>query len=200
VKTYDEDFLVATLSQISKAGMAAFACSCAQRSVGALEDFLEKNNPQKINLGRESLDLLWKAILEDKSLSWPDSITQTILDQVAAPASIAHPELYAWAEDAAASLCYAALALKSGDSQNAGWAARRVFDMAFYAAENQTKSSKLEVLDSCEVVQRELERQAQDLEMLLQADEPATYRALRERAASVDILSELLGGSQSSDS
>jgi hypothetical protein len=195
LRNYDEDELVAKLSQMSKLGMAAFACSCAERSFGALSEFFKRTNPSKIPFARRNMDVLWQAILEEKPLLWSDSITEETLAYAAVTPNQEFPELSAWAEDASAAICYTAFTLKSGDAQNAGWAARRVFDLTFYAAEDQTKSTNLHELDASDVVQRELQRQSRDLDMLLESDEFETYQKLKKLAQLVDIVSELRGGS-----
>jgi hypothetical protein len=191
VKIFDEDKLVTDISSISGKGIAAFACSCAERSFGILNEFFGDSGSEKIIFLRQNLNALWKAILDDIPLSWSEELTEEILALTPEATPEIFPYWFVGVDDAIASICYAAFAINTGKAENAGWAAQSAYNMTFYAAEDKTTNTSLDFINSATVVQLELDRQASDLDILLKADELATYRELKERSETVDKLSEL---------
>jgi Protein of unknown function (DUF416) len=190
---YVEGDLIGAVSQISKWGMAAFAASCAERTFVVLAELLTTIAPDKIEFARHNLDRLWNSILKKTPISWTESQSDSILALVEDIPLVSFPNWLIGAQDSVAAIVYTALTLQSGDEKNVGWAARCAYDITFYAAEDQTGSADIDVINATEVVQSELERQARDLSMLLQADEPATYKELKALAEAVDMMSELRG-------
>jgi hypothetical protein len=91
---------------------------------------------------------------------------------------------YAYAEDAVTALAYALRALKTGEPQEAAWAARRVYEAACYHVIH-----RLGIEDDMQalahpIVQAEIARQCRDVEALLEPrpDSVELFFSLRERA------------------
>ena len=95
----------------------------------------------------------------------------------------------AYAEDAASALAYALSCCQTGDSQEAAWAARRAYEavdqfvVRQHNLDTEARRDEMRVL-SYPTIQRELERQDQDLECLSGAveDEAELLRRVRDRA------------------
>lgn len=170
---YDEPALIARLEALSPRARLAFAAACAERLRGY---FGYPNSPPTPRVLEEALEALRRAIHKEL----PDASVQAAVDACEASLDID--------DDAVAAVMYAWDAQGSASAQAAAWAARRG-----YEARDRLVSEALDVdfkLEGAEqrilehrIVQAELQRQANDLELLAASgDRTATVLARARQA------------------
>jgi uncharacterized protein YjaG (DUF416 family) len=195
--TFDEEWLVAALSRVSRPARVAFAASCAERLVPTYKRFSDvsgKGDPRQLAL---ILDHVWKDI---QGVPMTRAEVAANLDAcMALIPTKKHgdtwvPEL-APADDCVAAVAYALRCRQSGDAQESAWAGRQVYNAVDEFVINQEKidtnqaGGEHRVL-SHPLVQAELARQRQDIsELLAIGDEDLRDEAkrLRDRARSVSL-------------
>ena len=171
---FDEKSIKKSLTLLPITLRTLFAVTCAERLFPAYERFSAKTGGGNVDLLRRILDKLWMGLLGVQEYS----------DQIIA-ADLQHCMLLVpkesdgewfneqvWAEDAVASLAYCLRTRLSGDTQEAAWAARRVYEAADYYVINASGNSfklpddEVRVRDH-PLVQAELARQERDISELL---------------------------------
>jgi len=133
---YDEVQLVQALSAETKAVRAAFAAASAERLQPLYEWFHEacgQGDPATLRAG---LDAVWELV---RGLPAPDGLPQL---QQAAESLVPDEdddwaEQSAYAQNAAAAVTYALGSWIDDDPQQAGWAARQLYEAADYAAQQE---------------------------------------------------------------
>ncbi len=166
----------------------AFAALSAERLIRAYEVHVNKSN--KGNLGLSAvLERLWRD-LSGSPMSSDELQTSIEVCMQSMPNDDDAVGEHAYAEDAAASLCYALRTRQNGSAQEAAWAARRAYEALdqFVIAQQglkNTSSIDEEQLNSHPAIQSELRRQHQDLadlKSLSRSGEHEGLLALRRRA------------------
>jgi uncharacterized protein YjaG (DUF416 family) len=181
---FDEQELVHHLDQLPPKLRVAYAAACVERLLPAYFSFSERTGKGDPNRLARILERLW-ADLQDNPMSAEeikvnlDTCTSLIPQEDEEP----WVEEQVYAEDATAALAYALRARQSGESQEAAWAARRVYEAADYYVTNRvgmdiTQSSGEERVLSHGIVQAELARQRRDFEDLLNAASKENTRAV----------------------
>lgn len=193
---YDEDALVAELGQIDVRGRIAFALAAATRQIGNWEWYARQFDPKNLDIMRHVTERLWIEILTNTLIpsAWFDMEEQL---EIPIPRDD-EPEKYvvchAVAEHAICSLIYAIRCIGNGDPQEAGWAARRAYELVDQAVirildEGRDSYNEAAII-SHPIVQRELSRQRRDIEFLLgsSGQETETLTVLRSLAISENSL------------
>jgi uncharacterized protein YjaG (DUF416 family) len=171
---FDENRIKGSLTKLPIKLRILFAVTCAERLFPAYERFSAKTGGGNVDLLRRILDKLWMGLLGVQEYS----------DQIIA-ADLQHCMLLVpkesdgewfneqvWAEDAVACLAYCLRTRLSGDTQEAAWAARRVYEAAdYYVLHASGNNYKLPDDESRVIehplVQAELRRQERDISELL---------------------------------
>jgi len=192
---YDEPLLVKHLNRIAPPLRVAFAASCAERLFPAYVRFSEQTGRGNPRILRSALDRLWTALV-DQAISASDLATEidSCMAQIPREDEGDWSPTRAYAEDAAAAIAYGLRVLNKGDSQEAAWAARRVYEALDHFVINTSgvdgdgPDVEEQVLQH-PLVQAELKRQRRDLEALVVAhsqsrDTRATIDSLRKMAMS----------------
>ena len=185
---FDEKELSRQIKRLSKQHRAAFAAACAQRLLPAYERFSKKTGKGGYLSLANILEHLWKDLASDQVAA--EDIQMRISTSMALiPGEDDGPWVseQACAEDAASALAYALRCLRTGEAQEAAWAARRAYECLDHYVTNSekidTNVSGIEVqVLSHPLIQAELGRQQRDLIELL--DKSITVKELRERAKS----------------
>lgn len=129
---YDEVAIKAGLDALEPSERVLFASACAERLFGLYRLFAERTGQGAEAELRDALDLAWNVLSADVPRSDVEG------RQAGAEALVPHDDDADWsawspfAQNAAASVAYALRAWLSGDSQDAVWAARQVYEAADY--------------------------------------------------------------------
>jgi uncharacterized protein YjaG (DUF416 family) len=190
IRRFNETELAQKVGELSTSFRTAFAAACAERLLPAYVAFwrrTHRGDPATLSgiLGRLWLDLEGSRTSADQEQADIDLCMNLIPHEDSGP-WVAEQ---AYAEDAAAALAYALRARKSGLTQEAVWAAGRVYEAIdhFVVAQQGMDINNVgteEKLLSDPLVQAELSRQERDLRELA-ANQPNLAHAavqLRERA------------------
>ncbi len=197
---YDVKEMVEQIERLPKGRRAVFAATCAERLLPAYAAFAvrtERGDPPKL---RGFLDRLWVDLSGDPMTAVElqasiDACTELIPQEDDGPWMLEMGP----GEDAASSVAYALRCRQSGESVEAEWAARGVYNAVDYllvnrtnppTAEAQTQTyedmrAELAEVDAHPLMQTALARQRRDLDELLQAgegDDVALIARLRDRA------------------
>jgi uncharacterized protein YjaG (DUF416 family) len=170
---YDEPYLIKILRTLPGYLRVAFAALCAERLLPAYVKFSKKTGRGDAAELAAILDWLWKGIEGTKI---PPEELQARLD---ACMSLIPDEDEHWvtepayAEDAASAAAYALRAALSGESQEAAWAARCAYNALYYLVDNRSeidpnKYGAQERVIADPLIQKELARQRQDLDRLVE--------------------------------
>lgn len=183
---FDEKELSRQIERLSKEHRVAFAAACAQRLIPSYERFSKKtgkgNYPSLVN----TIEDLWKSLTNGQAVEKDiDERISTCMDLI--PGEDDEPWIteQACAEDAASALAYALRCLRTGESQEAAWAARRAYECLDHYVINSEKidtnvsGAEVQVL-SHPLIQTELGRQQRDLNQLV--NRSVTIEQLKERA------------------
>lgn len=169
---FEEQSLRRELDRLPPSSRVAFAASCAQRLVGICHRFLaEAGRYDRASDCDRALEYVWTHILEPTP---GGAATQLLADVMALVPDQDAPRwtpLTAYGDDALSALAYCLSCLQSGDSQDAAWAARRVYEAVdcFVTGRDMVEPNDSEadtrVLGDTRI-QAELERQAHDISEL----------------------------------
>ncbi len=135
---YDEAQLVQALDAEPKAARVAFAAASAERLQPLYAWFHEVSGQGDPEVLRAALDAVWDLVLGRPS---PGDLRQL---QEAAESLVPDEDVGKWSEqsayaqNAAAAVAYAVRSWITNDPQQAGWAARQVYEAADYAAQQDT--------------------------------------------------------------
>lgn len=191
VLRYDETALVSQLDLLQAPVGVAFAFACAERIVPAYRAFHALTGYGDPLMLESTLELLWKA-LEDDSVAKP-ALEQHIqaCDALFLKEDAGSPWLlHSAANDALAAVYYGIRCWRTGEAQEAAWAARRVYEALDRAVIERSGidvnagGAERTILEDS-LIQAELERQARDLTELRQTEDrdvASVFRRLRERA------------------
>jgi hypothetical protein len=186
---FDEKILIHELENLSPNARVLFASFCAVRLLPAIRKYLKKINGE-IHFGvfQDALELVWALCLNNAKDETGRSheLEDLILSHMPSEDDPQWTSIFAYAEDAMASIVFVLRATQSGELNNIMWAARRAYEavdqFVLDGMEIEIIGTEEEqfILQSA-VVQQELERQERDLRDLLTI--PFTsYKALIERA------------------
>lgn len=186
IPPFDEDWLIRKLNQLSGRSRAAFALLAAIRILPCYRCFALKTGAGDPDRLQALAEVVWKGLLTPPSPEDLEAVSLTAEDLVPSEDSSWEAEVQPYAEDAAASVAYAAACLATGSSQEAAWAGRRVYEAVDYFSKNRLSSpasSAEEVvrINSHPWVQEELERQHQDLRDLARWESTGSPRGVLEK-------------------
>lgn len=188
---YNEGSVIEELEQLPLQLRVAFAATCVERLLPAYEEYskrLEGTVSRELN---SILERLWADL--GGQVMTPAEIENAIENCMSAIQSLNSSD---WvegqeaADDAVAALCYALRCRKTGDPQEAAWAARRLYEaLDNFIINHDHLDIDQPGIESRVVahplIQAELARQRRDVEELLEIDElsiPSVLVQLRERA------------------
>lgn len=167
---FEEKVLVARLARVSSSSRAMFSLCCATRQTAAWEKYARHFCPDEESAFREVIEGIWNALGSNVvPFNWTSTLKQ-VMDLFPGEQSESS-NLHAYAEDALASLAYTIRCLIEGSEQEAAWGARRAYETADQAAIRQLgihpqgAAAEHQILMHL-FVQRELERQERDLQIL----------------------------------
>jgi len=188
---YDEQRLFGELNRLPAHLRVAFAAACAERLFPAYEHYWEQSRNKSEHDLTSLLERLWLDLrsnaLEDSEIDEAIEKCMSVVERLNDGDWI---EGQAAADGAASALCYALRCRKTGETQEAAWAARRLYEVlddfvinGEHIDTNQPGAESRVLAHP--LIQAELARQRLDLEELLGADEasiPGTVIRLQERA------------------
>lgn len=188
VLRFDDLSLLAILSSFTKTQRAVFAAACAERLVPTLSD--NPSMPEFLAVtARTGLDLLWRCLEGD---SVPVNALARARQEVVAriPHDDSGVESHWLATDVMASVCYAIESVTSDQSAPAMLAARAVYEVLDALVQATEHISPVDPnaeqsLLASPLIQRELIRQARDLQEIRAVDARTQHmmaRDLRTRA------------------
>lgn len=190
---FDEKQLVAQLEQLPVAQRVAFAAAAAARQVANVGRAPE-HAASMGELFREALDAVWQAATSPDSRSSADwnGLKAALTEHMTDDSRDNFPVWTVWhalCDDALGSLVYAIRTIETGKAQEAAWSGRRAYAAADQAAirllEVQTGLPETEqALLAHPVVQRELQRQVEDLASI------SDIQGLRSRALQSALLTQ----------
>jgi hypothetical protein len=193
IQSFDEKELILSLTSLPSSKLTAFAIAAATRQLTSYERFASKFGLENFQRPREVIDRLWadqQSEVSDRPL-WSGLLEEVLAlipeEGDGEPWSIDH----SLADDALSSLAYAIRCHLAPDPQEAAWAARRAYEAADQAAiralDVQPGSSMVEAeIRAHAFVQRELERQREDLASLRRG----LVDEVKRRAADRPLLTE----------
>ena len=168
MKRFDETALLQRLERLPRALRVAFAAACAQRMLPAYNAFSAVNgqgSPDEVDL---AMGRVWSGLFDPGVPEVERDIARVMELIPREDADEWLPE-QPYAEDATAALVYALRTAKSGEAQEAAWAARRVYEALDHHVMNRLGiEGEEEVLDH-PLIQAEFVRQDRDLAMLERA-------------------------------
>lgn len=184
---FDELLLISTLAKLPFPGAVAFACAAASRQLGNYERAASLYSWPVLR-PREIVQLAWEEMSNPQS-NWEGLLNEVmdLMPEENENWSIHH----SLADDALSSLAYAIRCLRTGDTMEAVWSARRAYEAADQVAIRllgtvpDTSDAEARVV-AHHVVQRELSRQYEDITLLRQAQ----YHMVRTRALASSLLSD----------
>jgi|SRR5579859_7730234 len=169
-----EKQLLAKLDRLKPSARTVFAAACAQRLFRSYETAAEKQDERNFMAVRAILERLWEELLKNMPAG-PETETdlQICLKMIPAESDGSWVVGQSIAEDALATLAYALRCHRSGSSQEALWASRRVceaIDAYVVEKDNIDVNAKgsVERILGHPLMQAELLRQETDIDDLLQ--------------------------------
>jgi len=191
ILSFDESKLNATLEGYPPKLRAVFAATCAERLMPAYAKFAEVSNRGAPGALQDALRALWQDLLGEKSLQTDEiaalvaAVTEQIPDEDEEP----WVDEQAVAQDAASAVAYALRCRQSGESNEAAWAGRCVYEAldGFVIQRWNIDTSQGGSNDQVMVhplVQAELGRQQRDLRALAAEHDPCSdvIRMLRDQS------------------
>src|SRR5687767_1644568 len=126
VLKFNEAGIKNALEELPSLIRVAFAALCAERLIRAYDAYVKKSDKASLRLGA-MLEQLWRDLSgspmsSDELQRNIDVCTQPIPNEEGAVG------VHAYAEDAAAALCYALRTRQNESAQEAAWAARRAYE------------------------------------------------------------------------
>jgi uncharacterized protein YjaG (DUF416 family) len=188
---FDEQELVAKLDRLSRPFRPVFAAASAERLVPAYANFSLRTAGKNPSMLATTLENLWPDI--QSGCTNQERATEKIelcLQLMPQEDPSSWVSEHALAEDAIAAVTYAFRCWQTGQSQEAAWAARRVYEALdhFVIDQEQVNTNMIGAEDrvlSHPLIQAELSRQQRDLKELLaskQENLSTVAKHMRERA------------------
>lgn len=183
---YDNAVLLRDLSCVSPKMRVTFAASCAERLFPAYEEFCKRSSLGKRDELANMLAQVWSHLLGHEM-----TMDQIQLMSVRCESLIPGEDYsdkwidgQAYADDAAAALCYTLRLLGSDDPRDGVWVAERAYELTDYYVTHVIGLEDEEQVLGHPVVQAELIRQRRDLDELLEASQEsaALFIRFQERA------------------
>lgn len=167
---FDEHGLRGPIESLPAGLRLAFAAACAERLLPAYREFSIATGREDASLLAGILAELWRdasghPMSEERALSALRSCLSLVPDEDDGP----WIESQAYADDAAAAVCYCLRLRMSGRSEEAAWAARRAYEAVDYYVTNHLGVEVGEPARNHALVQQELLRQELDLLELAKA-------------------------------
>ena len=193
-RRFDEASLVKQLSRMPADSKLAFALCCATRQLDACKQFAERFAPESQGSISAIIEQLWNRVTSDRSAKtdW-DAVLEEVMELL--PEEQDHwAPFHVYADHAISSLAYTIRCLLKPDAQEAGWSARRAYEAADQAAirdldvQTGTADTEAKIL-AHPIVQRELQRQERDLQLLESDSSKQALNALKASAFSEALLS-----------
>lgn len=169
---YDESHLIKMLNALPRELRVAFAVLCAERLMPAYAEFARRLSSLDPTILISILGRLWRA-LGGEAMTGEEiqSNLDTCMTLIQAEDEGQWSSLRAYAEDAVAAVAYALRVQQSGESQEAAWAARRVYEALDHFVINKesidtNKAGSEKSIMGHPLVQQELVQQQKDLDDL----------------------------------
>lgn len=172
MRKFDEKALTRALDRLSPPSRMAFAASCAQRMVRVYHRYLaQADQYDRAADCDRALEYAWTHILVPAQGAIVKQLSTDVVALIPDQDAPGWTTLTAYGDDALSALAYCLRCVETGDSQDACWAARRIYEAVDCFATNRLGTSPNDsgfenrVLGDS-LVQSELERQAQDIDEL----------------------------------
>jgi hypothetical protein len=166
---FQEHVLKQELDRVPPRSRAAFAACCAQRTSAICRRFLvQSGSNDRTSVFDSAIDYAWNHILDTPHAATTDQMLASVMALIPDQDAPGWTPLTAYAEDGLSSLAYCLRCLKSGESQEAVWAAGRPYEALDYfvtVRDNISpdgQASEARILGD-PVIQAELARQARDI-------------------------------------
>ncbi len=189
---FDEQGLRHDLDRLPPRSRLAFAASCAERMVEVYRRFLaQRGQPDRAGDCDHALQYVWSHILRPSEGGTAERLLADIMALIPDQDALGWTPLTAYGEDALSALAYCVSCLKTGDAQDAVWAARRVYEALDSFVTNRDNVAPSEPGAETRIlgdpmIQAELKRQARDLDDLGRLGDTLSARFLddlRQRSA-----------------
>lgn len=197
---YDEEGLIKQLNRLNHAGRVTFAATCAQRLIPAYAAFHEKTGKGDLAYLNETLERIWKALFNGAVLSESEITDRAERCEKLVPIEDDDwIEQTAYAQNAAAAIAYTVRCQKNGNSQEAAWAARQIYEAVdFYVINRRSIDTEQPDVESIilrdPLIQAELKRQKRDLSDLSATQQNQVLKIIDQlRIRSLREGSELFG-------
>ena len=185
-RDYDEGELVRRLAAVGRAEKTAFAAACAERLWPLFDRYARITGRDSSSLAQALADV-WRVAAGESD---DDLVGQEQLAEGLIPDEDDEPWVWesGYAQNAAASVAYAASTWRTDDPQEAAWAGRQVHEAADYGAQHAMTQLDLNApgalkrLSENPIVQAALEAIEADL-VLVERGGLEAVDALRERAS-----------------
>jgi len=165
---YDEEVLVQQLNALPLWGKVAFAVACAYRLMPSYARFFSETgwgNPRLLNDALEySLRHAWDCPIDEGTIAdMIDAVMVVIPDE-----NDVQSQYQPFGEDAGAAVAYVLRTMRTGDSNEAAWAARRAYEAVELLATrihalNDSSPIDEDAILTSRLVQCELSRQQRDI-------------------------------------
>jgi uncharacterized protein YjaG (DUF416 family) len=171
MKHYDHSVITARLTQIDKVLRPLFAVTIAERFLPALQEYVNMGGKVNGALVTDALNIVWQVAEGHR----PDvKEVQTLLDRCMEAVRVTaseETETAFYAQEAITCIAYALRAILSDDPQEAAWAAQCGYEAVDHYVIEQlaldvNREGSSETIQSHPVVQRELDRQEEVLQLL----------------------------------
>ncbi len=127
--SFDEPLLKLQLDRLPPQARVAFAASCTQRLRSACHVFAaDLGRPQTADHFDDVLGYVWAHILVKPDISTLERLFAEVMESIPDEDAPQWMQTTPYGDDALSALAYTLTCLKSGDSQDAAWTARRLYD------------------------------------------------------------------------
>lgn len=202
---FDEDNLRDRLQQLGPRASLLFAACCAQRLIHIHRIFVIDSREGDPTLLERAMDVVWAQLTCIRASVSTQQLVEQLVTQIPDDDRSRWSQILAFEDDALAAVVFCLRCSQSGDTGEALWAARRLYDTVDLFVANRISNevgsppTEIEIIRD-PLMQRELSRQHRDLSEIelagqdISADFSRAFRvrASREQAIEPDGLSEIL--------